>query len=196
MEVAVPLSQMMNFSGFQLFGFLVVTTACIPEKSLTDEVSDMLARCWEYVDTGNFPSRGLFWSSNDGLATYDNGNATVSALIDGVHLDHLKCSVMSKGPAWPDDERDTVFASVVAKAPNWVTSREGVANDEFIIVDLHGEDHFRHVVVQVPGIAGTFVEASQGRRGDVIRFTLGKSLLDETARLKDPQNSSNLNPPH
>ena len=175
----------MTLSKLYLLPVLMLGLAgCRDEQTTIDRVADFVERCWEYVDTGDFPSRSLYWNSNNGSPRYENADSSVSVTISGLHLNHLSCTIVSHDVASHQNDKLNIFQYVASNAPMWISDRESVLLDKLTRTDLKKKSHFLRVVFQAPTIAGTFVEVSQVMERGVVRITVGKSLFDLTADLK------------
>lgn len=167
-----------------LNSLIVVGLVGCRDTETIDHVADFVDRCWEYVDTGDFPSRSLFWNSNDGMPRYENGDATVSVTISGLNLDHLSCTVVSRLDGLQDSEITAIFEYVTSNARSWITMREVSLAADMVVFDVSNDTQLRHAIFQASEYGGAFVEVSQDRRSDETQIRLGKSLFDVTAKVR------------
>jgi|GEM_PF-2636451 len=88
------------------------------EESAVEEVTDLVERCWEYVDIGDFPGRGLFWvRETSPWRTYDDRGANLRIQYGGTSLDDLLCAVSNHEEAWSQSDRDAVSDAIDRAAP-------------------------------------------------------------------------------
>jgi len=117
------------------------------EESAVEEVTDLVERCWEYVDTGDFPGRGLFWvRETSPWRTYDDRGANLRIQYGGTSLDDLLCAVSNHEEAWSQIDRDAVFDAIDRAAPAWVAARNDIPIDDVRRSNITDGEYLRHLV--------------------------------------------------
>lgn len=131
---------------FLLSTFSFVLGGC-GEESAVEEVTDLVERCWEFVDTGDLPNRGLFWvRETTPWRTYDDRGANLRIQYGGTSLEDLLCAVSNNEVAWSQTDRDAVFEAIERAAPAWVASKNGIAIQDVGRSNITDGDYLRHLV--------------------------------------------------
>lgn len=145
----------MNLRNALLLGILTFGVGGCGEKSAVDEMTDLVERCWEFVDTGDLPARGLFWvRETTPWRTYDDRGANLRIQYGGTSQDDLVCAVSNHEVAWSQTDRDAVFDAIDQAAPAWVASRNGIAIENVRKSNIAEGAYLRHLV---------FVSSTDGR---------------------------------
>lgn len=119
-------------------------SGCAPDKTIIEITNDMLERCWNYVDSGDFVERGLYWVDDTNTATYDDRVYKVRVSFDGVSLQNLHCHFYSHPTPWAEHENHEVFEYVASQAPIWLSQREPSQTGRVPTLDLEDRDYARH----------------------------------------------------
>ncbi|MEM1152485.1 MAG: hypothetical protein AAGI03_18430 [Pseudomonadota bacterium] len=117
------------------------------EGTAVEEVTDLVERCWEYVDTGDFPGRGLFWvRETSPWRTREDRGASLRIQYGGTSLDDLLCAVSNHEEAWSRTDRDAVFDAIDRAAPAWVASRNDIPINDVRRSNITDGEYPRHLV--------------------------------------------------
>lgn len=171
----------MKLPKLLLLGVLTITlSACDNEKSATDELMEMAERCWEFVDTGDFPSRGLFWVRNKANSTYDDKGSGLRVTFSDTGSNDLFCVITEHETAWSDEDHSAVFDAIVAMAPEWISSWNGSRTEDVETVETSEEGFRKSLSFTSNAGLGVSVSISVGQNvSDEILIAMLKKTTDQ-----------------
>lgn len=162
---------------------LVLQGACYSDQTVLEKVSDQLDRCWEFVDTGDFPSRGLFWVRDTRYRTYHDGWG-LKIEYTGRSLNNLHCTVSNWKAGWTEEEREEVLTFISQEAPEWVASRHDLLESQVSMFSILRNEQVTKVVFlpsaierESAEVKGAFVEVYNDPIGGFFHVRVGNSIF-------------------
>lgn len=168
----------MNLRTILLLSILPLGLGECGEKSAVEEVTDLVERCWKFVDTGDFPSRGLFWvRETTTWRMYDERDANLRIQYRGTSLDDLLCAASNHEVAWSQADRDAVFESIDRAAPEWVASRNGIPIEDVRRTNITDGDYRRHLVFRSSSDGRAFLAIHEDAYTGFITVLTGRGAI-------------------
>lgn len=161
-----------------LLSTLFLGLAGCGEKTAVGEITDLVERCWKYVDTGDFPGRGLYWvRGTDPINTMEDRGANLRVIYGGTSLDDLVCGVTNHEVAWSPAERDAVFEAIEAAAPEWVAERNQIPASEVKRSNVTDGDYKRHVVFRSSTTGKAFLAIHEEEETGFVAVLTGRGAI-------------------
>ncbi|MEM6940492.1 MAG: hypothetical protein AAF943_03985 [Pseudomonadota bacterium] len=119
-------------ASFGVFALWLLTIGFVlpkilyPPKTAVEEAMEAIDRCWQFIDEGYFPGRGLFWVPNTALRTYDDRKSDIRFHYGEGEHDFALCYLTTDSTDWSPQEKIAVFEEINSLAPEWVASRNSV----------------------------------------------------------------------
>lgn len=155
------------------------------EKTLTEEVIALTEKCWEFVDTGEFPSRGLFWVRQTPQRTYEDKETGLLVSIDGTSLEDLSCAISSTRTSWPTPERDNVFSAIAEIAPTWISTRNDIAVADMTVFEIPPDGAARYRRFDSPADNSAFVAIFEDDHDGFVYVRVGKGYTPGSTPILD-----------
>lgn len=153
---------------------------CRSKQSVVDEVNELTERCWEFVDTGDFPGRGLFWVRDTApIRTYDDRGAGLRVEYAGLDLNDLFCAVSNHEGAWNETDRDAVFEAISLAAPEWIATRNNIRIDEVITTTMSDEVYERYLLFRSSIAGKAFATIYEDKKTGFVTVLTGRGTVLE-----------------
>lgn len=163
---------------------LFASTACLANcgdgETAVDQASDLAERCWEFVDTGDFPSRGLFWvRGTSPIATYDDRGAKLRVKYAAIDLNDLWCGFSNHETGWSKSDRDAVFDVIRDLAPNWIATRNGVETSDIKAQVITDGAFRRHLVFGAVNEGDVYLAIHEEEDTGFVGVLIGRGFIVE-----------------
>lgn len=141
---------------------IITAASCSEAAPPSQEVMGLLDRCWDYVDTGDLPTRSLYWVNKMVFPTYRTRSTLnptgIRIQITGSSDNARDCTISNWEAYWTAGQQEAVVELVVEAASGWLAARNDISSGLTITYDVSASDLTIHQVFLPHSLSGAYLE--------------------------------------